>query len=315
MQCGIVAKTNRILTSVDIRIWCQRQYAAASQYRLICYFKFLATFIASKILGRMLSKKLQERREYLRQKDKEQSKEKKQEALQNALKNSTKIPHHLRGEAKELLDEIIYGTREEEVVYSPPKIAVTTSHAPSSFLKSFSKHISLIFNGFHLMRGRMSESELSEYCATQKVTHLIVLRETKGNPSSLLLCKYPNGPTYQFSIFNVKYQRRQKPIGEKAYLVLDGMSSEVGKKLQLDLSLCFPKVSKASRVVAFINRRGTIAFRHFLVENRKLSKECEFDMKLFRVMNSTFEMNGDVDFALKPFMNSTNDDILTERDP
>ncbi|ELA40907.1 uncharacterized protein VICG_02047 [Vittaforma corneae ATCC 50505] len=210
----------------------------------------------------MLSRKLQERREYLKHKEKEQSIEKKQEILQNALKNNTRIPHCLRGEAKELLDEIIYGTKEEESMHLPPKIAITTSHTPSSFLKSFSKHISLIFNGFHLMRGRMSEKELSEYCITQEVTHLIILHETKGNPSSMLLCKYPNGPTYQFSIFNVKYQRRQKSIGEKAYLVLDGMDSEAGKRLKLNLSLCFPKVLDASRLVAFINRNGTIAFRH-----------------------------------------------------
>lgn len=265
----------------------------------------------------MLSRKLKEKQEYLKRKEmnKGTNKEtsKKQEILQDALKNNTKIPFELRGEAKDLLDELIYGTKEEEIVYLPPKIAVTTSHNPSSFLKSFSKHISLIFNGFHLMRGRMSENELSEYCKTQEVTHLMMLRETKGNPSSLVLCKYPNGPTYHFSLFNVKYQRRQKSMGEKSYLILDGMSSEIGKKLKLDLSLCFPKVAEASRVVSLINRNGTIAFRHYLIENRKLVKECEIDMKLYRVVNSTIEMNGNVEFTLKSFMNSTNDDILSEK--
>lgn len=262
----------------------------------------------------MLSKKLQEQREYLKQREKEQTIEKKREQLKEALKTNSKIPHHLRGEAKELLDSEIYRLKEEEIVYPPPKIAVTTSHNPSSFLKSFAKHMSLIFNGFHLMRGGMSEKELSDYCTTQGVTHLLIWRETKGNPSSVVLCKYPNGPTYYFSVFNVKYQRRKKTVGEKAFLVLDGMGSEIGQKLKLDLSLCFPKTAEASRLVAMINRGGTVAFRHFIIENRKLSRECEFDMKLFKVVNSTFDVDGDVDFALKAFLNRTNDDILTERE-
>lgn len=274
----------------------------------------------------MLSRKLQERQTYLKQKDKEKDQEKR-ELLQKALKNNEKIPHNLRGDAKNLLDEIIYGTEDEKIVYLPPQIAVTTSHAPSSFLKSFSKHISLIFNGFNLMRGRMSEKELSEYCTTQGITHLIILHETKGNPSTMVFCKYPNGPTYKFSLFNTKYQRRQKTMGENAYLIIDGMSSEIGKNLKHSLSLCFPKVGNSkianqkianqkavnvSRIVSFINRNGTIAFRHHLIENRKLIGECEFDMKLFKVINSTFDMNGDVDFTIRPFINSANDNILED---
>lgn len=261
----------------------------------------------------MLSRRQQEQREYLKQKEKTPSGDGKQEALQNALKTGSKIPHNIRGDAKEILDEIIYGTGMEEIIHSPPKIAVTTSHNPSSFLKSFSKHISLVFAGFHLMRGRMSAKELSEYCKTQEVTHLIVIHETKGNPSSMILSKYPNGPTYHFSLFNVKYERRLKPIGEKAFLVLDGMTSELGVRLKTDLSLCFPKTDDASRLVAIINRNGTIAFRHYLIDKRKLQKECEFDMKLYRVVNSTFDMDGDVDFTLKSFMNRTNDDVLSQK--
>lgn len=248
-----------------------------------------------------------------RSSEKGKSSERKREMLEHTLKTNSKIPHELRGEAKEILEDIIYGTGEEEVVHRPPNIAVTTSHNPSAFLKSFSKHMSLVFNGFHLMRGRMPAKELSEYCKTQEVTHLIIIHETKGNPSSMQLCKYPNGPTYHFSMFNVKYERRLKSIGEKAFLVLDGMTSEIGKRLKVDLSLCFPKTSEASRLVAFVNRGGTVAFRHYLIEKRKLEKECEFDMKLFKVVNSTFDMDGSVDFTLKSFMNRTNDDILTQK--
>ncbi|KAM0680878.1 snoRNA-binding rRNA-processing protein imp4 [Glugoides intestinalis] len=262
----------------------------------------------------MLGRKLKERKEYVKQKETERDTGDKKEELKAILKANTRIPHHLRGDAKQLLDEIIYETVEEEVVHPFPRVAVTTSHMPSSQLKSFAKHISLVFNGIHVMRGKMSESELSEYSRRQEITHLLIFREHKGNPSSMVLCKYPHGPTYHFSIFNVKYQRRQKALGEKAYLVLDGMDSDIGKKLTESLALCFPKTEEASRVVSFINRNGTVAFRHFYLENRKLIKECEFDMKLFKVVNSTIDTNGDVDFALKAFMNSTNNDILKRKE-
>lgn len=261
----------------------------------------------------MLRKKIRERNEYLRSREVQGDAGNRKRQLQEALETNTKIPHNLRADAKDLLDEMIYGTETAEIVQPPPKIAVTTSHSPSSSLKSFAKHVSLVFNGFHLMRGGMSEAELSDYCQSQGVTHLIMLRENKGNPSSMILCKYPHGPTYHFSLFNVKHQRRLKSMGEKAYLVVDGMDSELGRRLKTSISLCFPKVNEASRLVAFVNRNGTIAFRHFLIESRKLVKECEFDMKLFKVVNSTFDMNGDVDFTLKSFMNSANNDVLAEK--
>lgn len=260
----------------------------------------------------MLGRKLKERREFI--KSKEESVDSKKNQLLEALNTNAKIPHKIRSEAKDLLDQVIYGIKDEEIYYPFPRIAITTSHSPSSALNSFSKHFALMLNGFHLMRGRMSEKELSEYCVNHEVTHLFILKETKGNLSSIIFCKFPNGPTYHFSTFNVKYQRRVKPMGEKAYLILDGMDSTIGKLLKLNLSLAFPTVNEASRLVALINRDGTIAFRHFLIEQKKLIKECEFDMKLFKVINSTFDTNGDVDFTLKSFMNSANNDILKEKD-
>lgn len=262
----------------------------------------------------MLKRKLQQRNDYLKSKEEDVEKSSyKKKQLSEALKTNSKIPHHLRTEAKEILDEMIYDVEDSNPVFLPPKIAITTSHSPSSALKSFAKHIALIFNGFHLMRGGMSESALSEYCKTQEVTHLIIFRENKGTPTSMVISKFPNGPTHYFSLFNVKFQRRVKPMGEKAYLVIDGMTSEIGKALKQSIALCFPKLTDASRLVGFINRNGTIAFRHFLIENRKLVKECEFDMKLYKVVNSTFEMDGNVDYTLKSFINSASSDILIEK--
>ncbi|KAI5149561.1 U3 small nucleolar ribonucleoprotein IMP4 [Enteropsectra breve] len=259
----------------------------------------------------MLRRRLKEKQEYIMNRNEKKEYENKKEELSEALKTNKPIPHHLRGEAKQLLDEMIYDIKEEKV-HSLPNVVVTTSHGPSSLLKSFAKHVSLIFNGVHLVRGKMTNEALSEYCINNGVTHLIILHEVKGNPSTFILCKYPHGPTYSFSLFNLKYQRRQKTFGEKPYLVMDGLSSEIGEALKQNLSLCFPRVEDGNRLVAFINKNGTVAFRHFLIEKRKLIKECEFDLKLFKIVNSTFDMDGDVGYVLKAYTNTLKQDVLTE---
>jgi len=255
---------------------------------------------------------LQERKSYLSTKEEESRQEHKKEELKRALKECKPIPHHLRGDAKEILDEIIYNNADSVPEYLPPRIAVTTSHSPSSSLKMFAKHISLVFNGQMLIRGNQSYEKLDKYCQDYGITHLIILTETKGNPTSLTLCRYPQGPTYSFSLFNLKFQRRVRSFGEKVQLVLDGMDSVLGKRLCLDLSLCFPKISEGNRLLAMVNRGGTIAFRHFFIDKRKLEKDCEFDLKLYKVVNSTFNVSGNVDYALRAYTNAGNDDILKE---
>lgn len=257
-----------------------------------------------------MNRRAKERTAYLRGKEEDEKLRKKE--LVQTLQENKAIPHHLRTDAKKLLDEMIYDVGDDEPVFLPPRIAVTTSHDPSSMLKSFGKHLSLVFNGLHLMRGRMTNEQLSEHCRSQGVTHLMILNENKGSPSALILCKYPHGPTYRFSLFNIKYERRTKTFGEKTHLVVDGMDTQIGLGLKQNLSLCFPQVRDGSRLVAFVNRHGTIAFRHYFIEERRLVKECEFDMKLFKITNGTFDMDGDVDFVLNAFTNTRKDDILKE---
>lgn len=266
----------------------------------------------------MLKRGLREKKSYLKDKAQQYREQKhadtseKRKALQESLRTNTAIPHSIRGEAKDLLNEMIYNVNTDEEKHLPPRIVVTTSHNPSSLLKSFSKHISLIFNGQNMMRGKLSQEKISEYCIQNGVTHLIMLNEAKGNPTTLILCRYPHGPTYKFSLFRLKFQRRVKTFGEKPYLVIDGMDSEIGSSLKKDISLCFPTVVDGNRLLALINRSGTIAFRHFLVENKKLVKECEFDLRLFKVINSTLESEGEISYVLNAFTNTRKDDILKE---
>lgn len=255
---------------------------------------------------------LKARADYLKKKREEELEKVKKQELKEALRSNNPIPHHLRTEAKYLLDKMIYDVSEESEVYQLPKISITTSHNPSSMLLGVAKHLSLIFNGEHLVRGKMSNEKILETCCSNGVTHLIILNETKGMPSGLTLCRFPNGPTYKFSMFNVKIPRRQKKFGEKTLLIIDGMDSDIGKRLKLDLSLCFPTVKEGNRVLGLINRNGVIAFRHFLIDNRKLVKESEFDLKLYKVINGTFDVNGNLDYVLNAYTNTRKNDILKE---
>lgn len=265
----------------------------------------------------MAKRGLREKRAFLKKHEEEGRMENRNELdikkrmLSEALHTNSAIPHQLRGEASNILDEIVYNANEESDEEVPPRIAVTTSHSPSSLLKSFSKHLSLVFNGQNLMRGKMSQNELNRHCTENGVTHLIILNETKGNPTSLTLCKYPYGPTYKFSLFRLKYQRRAKNFGEKVHLIVDGMESEVGKLLKKNLSLCFPMIKEGNRLIAFINRGGTIAVRHFTIEDRKLVKDCEFDMRIFKIINSTIEADDDVSYVYNAFTNTRKEDILS----
>ncbi|ORD94549.1 IMP4 [Enterospora canceri] len=258
----------------------------------------------------MISKSREElsrRKEYL----------KKKEELKECLDENRRIPHKLRGEAREILDEIIYNNEEEEIL-KYPKTFVTTSHSPSTSLKEFSKHLALIFNGRFVPRSRMNEEELSEFCNQNGVTHLIIMNEAKGSPSTICLSKYPYGKTHWFTVQNMKFTRRKQALKEKAGLVLDGFGSSLGENLKKTLRLMVPayknmkKFKDGDRVIGFVNRGGVIGFRHSTVERRRLVTDLAFDMNLYKVSAGTFEMEGGVEYQMSGFKNIVKYDVLAK---
>jgi U3 small nucleolar ribonucleoprotein protein IMP4 len=256
-----------------------------------------------------MNRRRRERKEYLLRRELEQREAEmveKKKKIEESLDTGRKVPHSLRHEAGTLLSEIIYEGKVEEE-FRPPKALVTTSRSPSSQLLAFAKRISVIINAEHLMRGKQPEEELSDMAHRHGYTHVILVHENRGRPSALTVSCYPYGPTLKFTIVDHFMSRRNIPFSPKVYFICDNLGSDVGLKVKQRLSLLFPRVDDARRIVSIVNRNDTIAFRHFLIEKEEslaLAKDLGIDLKLFEIRKGTFEMDGEIEWVYRPFMNS-----------
>ncbi|CAD26101.1 IMP4-LIKE U3 SMALL NUCLEOLAR RIBONUCLEOPROTEIN (snoRNP) [Encephalitozoon cuniculi GB-M1] len=256
-----------------------------------------------------MNRRKRERREYLLQKEREmldKEAEEKKRRLGEALESNTKIPHEIRKDAPMLLDEIIYEGRIEEE-HRLPKVMVTTSRSPSSQLLHFAKHLSLVLNGENFIRGQLREEEVSDVAHKYGYTCVIIVHENRGRPASLAVSYFPFGPTMRFTIIDHFLTRRAFPLAPKAYFVCDNMEGTVGIKIKEKMALLFPQCSRAKRIVSLVNRNDTIAFRHYLIENgdrTTLSKSLGMDLRAYEIRKGTFEMDGEFEWAYKPYMNS-----------
>lgn len=258
---------------------------------------------------------------------KENTKQQK-ETLKGCLETNTRIPHNLRENAKELLEDMVYNESEEET-YSWPNISVTTSHDPSSFLKEFAKHFAFIFNCKYLSRSKMTNEYLYEYAHCNSITHLFILTECKVRVSSVLMSVFPYGKTYYFNATTKLFSKRMASLKENVYLVCDGFKTEkIGQPLLFDIRRMFPKIKeenknkegaakkykpknkKDCRICAFINSGGTIVFKHYYVKNRKFQADLSMELNLFKISSGTFEMEGDVEYQINGYKNIINYDVI-----
>lgn len=237
-------------------------------------------------------------RKYLKQKDEEKKiQEKNISIIKECYEKNLPIPFHLKKEALNLMDHVIF---ENKIRKEPKQLYLTTSRDPSSKLRQFVKHLSLIFNGISISRGNMTIKELCD----QKL-NLIIIGETKGNASSLILT-FPNGPTFYFSIHNLFFMRRERSIKRNLNLILENFNSEIGNLVKNHFSLLFPFEKEGKRNLIFINKDDLICVRHFFYEDNKLIKDnISFDMKLYKICKGTLEFEGDPIFSLKNFINTS----------
>lgn len=257
----------------------------------------------------MNSRRKRERREYLLQKEREaldREMEGKKQRLGEALDSSKKLPHDLRKSAASLLDEMIYEGRIEEE-HRLPKAMVTTSRNPSSQLLHFSKHLSLVLSAEHFVRGQLCEEDVSDMAHRHGYTCVIIVHENRGRPAALIVSYFPFGPTMKFTIIDHFLTRRTLPLGPKSYFVCDNMEGPVGGKIKEKIALLFPQCSGAKRIVSMVNRNETIALRHYLIEKETrttLNKSFGMDLRIYEIRKGTFEMDGELEWVYKPYMNS-----------
>ncbi|BFZ55629.1 snoRNA-binding rRNA-processing protein imp4 [Savitreella phatthalungensis] len=275
----------------------------------------------------MLRKTARERRQYLHgrmQQLQEAQLHEKRSQLKRALENDKKnISREIRDDAKlradyrfddsaELADmDDEYRTLGER----EPKILITTSRDPSTKLAQFAKEFRLLIpNSQRINRGNHVVRDIVGACRASEVTDLIVLHETRGKPDALVISHFPYGPTVSFSLHNVVLRHDIPDVGtvSEAYpnLILDNMSSKLGKRTSNVLKALFPPSPPAAspRVVTFANRDDYISFRnHVFVRTGNRQVELaevgpRFEMRMFEIKLGTIDQeDADVEWRLRPY--------------
>lgn len=208
------------------------------------------------------------------------------EQLQQALETGKSIPDHLRADAINLAEHMLFddvttkmkGLDDDEYANAKiPKLLLTTSRNPSSRLRNFAKELRYLFpNTQRVNRGRHVISELVDVARSNGFTDLLIIHETRGNPDGLVLSHLPYGPTAYFTLSNVVLRSEtnsDETVPEHApHLIFEGMHSKLGARLTQILKHLFPTGNKsAKRVCSFINRQDSIVFRNHIY--RKVGPE------------------------------------------
>lgn len=236
-------------------------------------------------------------KEYLSSKEKENTAQQNRKTIQDCFINNQKIPIHLRPFALKIMDEIIYDCITTSV--TPFTLLLTTSRNPSSRLKQFTKSLSLLLNGSVLQRGNLNLTEISENLFN---TCLLIIEEVRGVPSTLIFSFFPYGPTFHFTIINFKMTNRIRKYKKNCYLVLDGFTTDIGKRVFKMFQLLFPAVENAKRLLLVKNIDDVIYFRHFFVENVLVNDCLQFGLRLFKISKGVYGSEEE-DWVLNNFIN------------
>ncbi|KAK8804986.1 u3 small nucleolar ribonucleoprotein [Blastocystis sp. subtype 4] len=231
----------------------------------------------------MLRRDIRLRREYLLRKShegKQKEEYEKKMKIREALAAGKKVPTELRYEAEQLKhtadmedDQTKQLRTHVDDEYATagiedPKVCVTTSRDPSSRLKKFIKEIKLIIpNSQRINRGASKLDELVKACRANNYTDLVIVNEHRGEPTTLIVCHLPYGPTAFFNITNTVMRHDIENVGtmSEAYphLIFSNMTSKLGERLTNVLKHLFPVPRPDSkRIMTFANQGDFISFRH-----------------------------------------------------
>ncbi|KAM0686549.1 snoRNA-binding rRNA-processing protein imp4 [Conglomerata obtusa] len=236
-------------------------------------------------------------REYLLRKEHEE-KEKtilhNKQALKKHIDENKNLPHKLKKDASSLLQDMLHDIEEESV--KPFKPILTTSRSPSDKLKKFTKRLSHILSANNMPRGNLTKEDLSEYMAKSEYNLLIIVNENRGIPTSMAFLEYPYGPSFYFSLHNVKLA--DFDIKGKVHFMAEDLEKDEMLRIKDFMCRLFSG-SGDKRVVLMARRESFVCFRHYFED------ECEgFDMRLYEIVRGTLE-GGEKEFVYKPFMNTT----------
>ena len=198
----------------------------------------------------------------------------------------------------------------------PPKILITTSRAPSSRLKVFTKELKYLFpDAERINRGSRQIFELTESVRAAGFTDLILAHETRGNPDCLIISHLPFGPTLYLGVSDVVMRQEVNPdatVLEKApQLIFENMNQKVGRRVARILGHLFPQPKEESdRAAVFVNRQDTIVFRNY--QFARVGKEVvlkeqgpRFNLTPFKIMVGSVDSKAEeTEWALNMYTNT-----------
>jgi len=279
--------------------------------------------------GRMLRRNARLRREYLFKKgaeSRDRATADRKKKVKDALDSGKAVPTELRNEADALrgemeLDDAAHTEVADDVdseyvnaAIADPKVLMTTSLDPSSKLTQFLKEMKLVVpNCSRMNRGGHTMQEIMETCRSDGFTDLIVLQEHRGVPDGLVVSHMPHGPTAYFGLANV-VMRHDIPGCAKVseafpHLVIDNLTTKVGKRVAVILKHLFPVPKPDSRrVISLVNQKSAIAFRHHTYAEDKGQVHLyevgpRFEMKLYQIKLGTIDQTEvENEWVLRPYM-------------
>lgn len=180
-----------------------------------------------------------------------------------------------------------------------PKVFVTTSRQASARLKQFARELqqyALCASGStdalesisaaqRLNRGNHLLRELVAAARANDATDLVILHESRGDPTGMVVCHLPYGPTAFFGLFNVVLRHDVEleaagrttgvPLQTRPHIVCDGFTTPLGERVSTILRALFPPFhpptapvpppgtpDDGKRVVTLANRDDYISFRN-----------------------------------------------------
>ena len=251
----------------------------------------------------------------------------KKRKIQSAIDDGKSLPTELLYEARQLNHENEMDLRPDEsaaiddeyatIGIREPKVCVTSSRDPSSRLKQFTKEIKILLpNSQSINRGNLRIDELVEACRKADFSDIVVVSETRGMPDGLIISHLPYGPTAYFTLSNcvLRHDIPECKPSSQAYphLIIEGLSSKIGKRIGRILQALFPVPRPESkRVLTFANRNDFIFFRHHMYTKEKGKVAINeagprFEMQPYEVRLGTLDQDeAEKEWVLRPFMNTS----------
>ena len=251
----------------------------------------------------------------------------KKRKLKEAVNDGKNVPTEILTEARDLqhqTDMDVYTDDNKQAIddeyanigHREPKICITTSRDPGSKLKQFAKEIKLcIPNSQSINRGNYRTDELVEACKKADFTDIIVVNETRGLPDGMIISHLPFGPTAYFTLANavLRHDIMECTPASQAYphIILEGMTSKVGKRLKQILQALYPIPKPDShRIITYANENDYISFRHHMYSKNNNKIELSeagprFEMKPYEIRLGTLDRDEvEKEWVLRPYMNS-----------